>query len=61
MYFIEIETVTSSEEYLTQYPVDTPEEILAAQAALSAAGLAEAPVYRLDGETTVKTWRILFA
>lgn len=61
MYFIEIETVTDSGEYTTQYPVDTPEEIEEAQAALKAAGLAEAPVYKIDGDETVKTWWILFA
>lgn len=59
MYFIEIETVTDSGEYTTQYPIDTPEEIKEAQAALRTAGLDEAPVYRLDGldgDETVRTW-----
>lgn len=61
VYFIEIETVTETGEYVTAYPVDTPEEIEGARAALRAAGRTEAPVFRRDGEESVKTWRILVA
>lgn len=58
--FIEIETITETGEEVTPYPVNTPEEIETARAALMAAGRTEAPVLRQDGEETIKTWWILF-
>lgn len=59
--FIEIETVTTTGAYVTAYPVNTPEEIEEARAALRAAGRTEAPVWSEDGEESVKTWRVLVA
>ena len=57
--FIEIENQHGDE--VSTYFVDTDEEIEAARAALRERGISEAPVYKIDEETTFKTWYILTA
>ena len=59
--YIVIVESTDTGDYQNFFPVDTEEEINEALAAMRAAGIQEAPIYRGDEEDSIKTSLVLVA